>query len=87
MELRVVAIRDTAACDYHVFVTNIPADRLAADQIARSYAARWEIELPFRQLKTDYRLDELPCRRESSRAALCEGAASGRLSRRCSTRP
>ena len=70
MELRVVAIRDTTAGDYHIFVTNIPADRLAADQIARSYAARWEIELLFRQLKTEYRLDELPSRKREVVEAL-----------------
>jgi putative transposase len=74
MEVRVVAIKDTNASDYHVFVTNIPTDRLSADEVARSYAARWEIELLFKQLKSNYRLGELPSRKREVVEALLYAA-------------
>ena len=39
---------------------NIPADRLDAEDIARVYRARWEVELIFKELKSHYQLDRLP---------------------------
>jgi IS4 transposase len=70
MELRLVSVRDEASGDYHIFITNIPADRLEADEVARSYAARWEIEMLFKQLKSHYRLGELPSRKREIVEAL-----------------
>ncbi|MBI3926959.1 MAG: transposase [Armatimonadetes bacterium] len=49
---------DTGA--YHLYLTNIPADRLSPEDIARTYAARWEVELIFKELKSHYRLEEIP---------------------------
>lgn len=56
---RVVAVLDRAADEYHVYVTNIPAETLAAEDVAALYGARWEIELVFKELKSQYALDEL----------------------------
>lgn len=61
--LRVVGIRNRSDGGYHFFITNVPLDRLSAEDIAQVYAARWEIELLFRELKSQYRLEDLPSRR------------------------
>ena len=74
MDLRVVAVRDAGTKGYHIFVTNIPADRLTAEEVARSYAARWEIEILFKQLKSHYRLGELPSRKKEVVEALIYSA-------------
>jgi IS4 transposase len=59
---RLVAVRDPATGDYHVYLTNIPPDRLSAVEIAQIYAARWLVELFFREVKARYRIDNLPTR-------------------------
>lgn len=57
---RTVAIRDPATRKFHVYVTNIDAGRLTAEEIAATYAGRWAIELIFKELKSAYRIDHLP---------------------------
>jgi putative transposase len=58
--IRLVGVRDERAGKYHLYLTNIPADRLDAEDIARTYRARWLVELAFRELKAQYRLDQMP---------------------------
>jgi IS4 transposase len=57
---RLVAIYSVEDQKYHASITNIPADRLDAEDIATLYSARWEIELIFKELKSRYGLDVLP---------------------------
>lgn len=57
---RLVAIYNVEEKNYHVYITNIPVDRLDADDIAVLYSARWEIELIFKELKSRYGIDILP---------------------------
>lgn len=57
---RLVAVYNAEARRYHTYITNIPASDLSAGDIASIYAARWQVELLFKQLKTHFRLDELP---------------------------
>ena len=57
---RIVAIRDQTSRKFHVYITDIGAERLAADEIAATYAGRWAIELIFKELKSTYRIDDLP---------------------------
>jgi IS4 transposase len=45
---------------YHTYLTNIPVDILSAEEIALLYGARWEIELIFKELKSHYRMDQIP---------------------------
>ena len=45
---------------YHFYLANIPVEILAAEDIARLYAARWEIELIFKELKSHYCMDLIP---------------------------
>ena len=39
---------------YHTYLTNIPVEILAAEDIVRLYAARWEIELILCSLYTAF---------------------------------
>ena len=57
---RLVAVRDDHSGQYHAYLTNIPPEQLSPEQIAISYAARWTIELFFRELKLRYRADQMP---------------------------
>jgi IS4 transposase len=57
---RLVGIFNEETKRHHTYLTNIPASRLSAHQIAATYKARWLVELLFRELKTRYRLDQMP---------------------------
>jgi IS4 transposase len=41
--LRLVGVRNADTGRYHLYVTNIPPDRLTAEQVARVYTCRWQI--------------------------------------------
>jgi putative transposase len=41
-------------------LTSIPVEVLSAEDIALLYGARWEIELIFKELKSHYRIDQIP---------------------------
>jgi IS4 transposase len=56
---RVVGVWNDDQEQYHVYITNLPAEEYAAADIAKLYQARWEVELLFRELKTTYGLDEM----------------------------
>jgi putative transposase len=58
--LRVVGARAPGQGGYFLYITNIPPEQLAAEDISAVYALRWEIELLFLEWKRCYRLDELP---------------------------
>jgi putative transposase len=58
--LRVVGVRDAATNAYHLYVTNVPPDKLAAQDISATYALRWQVELLFKELKRHYRLEDMP---------------------------
>ena len=57
---RLVGIRHPKTHEYHLYLTNISPHLLSARQVAALYSARWIVEVLFDQLKTQYRLDELP---------------------------
>jgi len=57
---RLVGVRDPATGEHHLYLTNIPPEKLSAEDIAQTYAARWAIELFFRELKRRYRIDDMP---------------------------
>jgi len=58
--LRLVAVRLPESTEYRFYLTNIDPDALDAQDVAQTYAARWQIELIFKELKSHYRLDDLP---------------------------
>ena len=61
--LRVVGMRDAETGAYHLYITNIPVEKLAAEDIQCVYAARWMIELLFNELKSTYRIEDLPSKK------------------------
>ena len=61
--LRLVGVRNADTGRYHLYVTNIPPDRLTAGQVALVYTSRWQIELLFKEMKSCYRLEDLPSRK------------------------
>ena len=65
---RLIAIRNQETGAYHVYLTNLPADRLPAEDVQAVYALRWQVELLFKALKSHGRLEQLP----SSNQAIVE---------------
>ena len=61
---RVVAIRNHDTGEYHVYVTNVPPEKLAAEDITATYALRWQVELLFKAMKSHGHLDQLPSRKK-----------------------
>ena len=57
---RVTGHRNPESGEYHLYITNLPNESFTPSQVASLYTARWEVELLFRELKSRYRLDELP---------------------------
>jgi IS4 transposase len=71
---RLVAIRDTEERKYHCYLTSVSPEVLNAREVARSYCARWEIELIFKELKTGYRLDDVGTQKKEIVEALIYAA-------------
>jgi len=63
-QLRVVGVRCPQTKRFQLYVTNVPVDKLSATDIALVYRARWMVELVFRELKTNYRLKDMPSRKK-----------------------
>ncbi|MFC7026463.1 IS4 family transposase [Halomicroarcula sp. GCM10025324] len=55
---RVVGVRNEDADDYHLYMTNLPREEFLPTDLATLYRCRWEVETLFRELKTQYELDE-----------------------------
>jgi IS4 transposase len=58
--LRVVGLLNRETGEYHLYVTNVPPEKLAAEDIGVVYSLRWQIELLFKELKTHYRIEDMP---------------------------
>ena len=56
---RLVAVYHPEAEEHHLYLTNISPPILNASDIAAVYAARWEVELIFKELKSRYELDHI----------------------------
>ena len=56
-QFRLVAVFNEDDEKYHVYLTNITKDVLEAEDVAKLYGARWDIELIFKELKSRYALD------------------------------
>jgi len=61
---RLVGVYNEESNKYHIYLTNIPADILGPEDIARLYGARWDIELLFKELKNNYDFDVLKTKNE-----------------------
>jgi len=58
--LRVVGVRDDETREWHVYITDLPVEKLSAREIGQVYRARWLVELLFRELKSRYRMEDMP---------------------------
>ena len=56
---RLVGIMNKETEEYHLYLTNIPPDKISAEDIAIMYRARWSIELLFKELKSTYALNQI----------------------------
>ncbi len=74
---RVVGVRHDEHREHHWYVTNVPVTVLSPSEVATTYAARWEIELVFRELKTHLRLAQLASARRVVVEALIYAALIG----------
>jgi IS4 transposase len=63
---RLVAIKNEETGEYHLYLTNAPPDVLPTEQVGTIYRARWYIELMFKELKSGFRMDQLPSRNKSA---------------------
>ena len=66
--MRLVGVRLPGSREYRFYLTNVAPEDMSAEDVARAYAARWQIELIFKEMKSHYRLDQLP----SSKAHIVE---------------
>ncbi len=71
---RLVGIRNDETGDYHLYVTNLPPNRVSAKAVAAIYRARWTVELLFKSLKSDFALEDMPSANESVVLALVYAA-------------
>lgn len=69
-----LGVRDPVTRNYHLYLTNIPPDRLSPKDIAPTYAARWVIELFFREWKSRCRAEDRPSSKRQIVEALHEAA-------------
>ncbi|ELY62439.1 IS4 family transposase [Natronococcus jeotgali] len=61
---RVVGVRNEDADDYHLYITNLSREEFQPADLATIYRCRWQVELLFRELKTQYELDEFNTTKE-----------------------
>ncbi|AET65559.1 transposase [Methanothrix harundinacea] len=57
---RFVSIFNKDEDRYHMYITNISSELLEPDEVARIYAARWVVEILFKELKSRYVLYMVP---------------------------
>lgn len=74
---RAVGVRHGTARMHHWYVTNIPVTELSPKDIATTYAARWEVELVFRELKSHLRIAQLASARRAVVESLVYAAIIG----------
>lgn len=74
IRLRVIGVFNHDYHRYHFYITNLSVTKMKAEHIAAVYAARWEIELLFRELKSQYRIDQMPSKNRYVSEALIYSA-------------
>ena len=57
---RVIAIYNAAEKRYHRYVTNLPVDKLSAEEMTSVYALRWQVEIFFKALRQHHSFGEFP---------------------------
>jgi hypothetical protein len=67
---RTLSARHLALLAWNIFLTNVPATLLNAEQVAHLYPVRWQVELVFKLWKSEFALDRVAGRRRER--VLCE---------------
>lgn len=67
---RTLSERYLALLAWNIFITNVPATMLSAEQVARLYPVRWQVELVFKLWKSEFALARVAGRRRAR--VLCE---------------
>ena len=70
LTVRMVGVLNLETNRYHFYLTNLPTEEWSAEEVAKLYGLRWEIELVFRELKGSYRMDQIPSRKKEVVEAL-----------------
>jgi hypothetical protein len=71
---RLIGVRHPDSGEYRFYVKNIDPEIFDAEDIAQLYAARWQVELVFKEMKSHCRLDELPTSKGSGRGSTTAGS-------------
>lgn len=74
MPVRLVGQWHPLEARHHFYLTNAPCEMIDAAHVGPIYAARWEVELFFRELKLTYRLEQLPTRKRFVAEVLIQAA-------------
>lgn len=74
VRFRCVALYNSELDQWHRYVTNVPPNMMKAEHFGAVYAARWEVELLFRELKSHNRLDHMPSANKNVSEALIYAA-------------
>jgi hypothetical protein len=67
---RTVSARHLALLAWNVFISNVPATLLSAQQVVQLYPVRWQVELVFKLWKSEFALDRVAGLRRAR--VLCE---------------
>jgi len=57
---RLVGVRNEETRELHLYLTNVPPHMLQPEDVARTYRARWLVEILFKELKSTFRIDRFP---------------------------
>lgn len=65
LDIRFIAIYNQKTDEYHTYFTNIPEQELSGRDVAGLYAARWDIENLFREVKSENLLGRLKSKNDT----------------------
>ena len=71
---RLVAVHNDDTGGYHCYLTNIPAERLPANEVRNTYALRWQVELLFKAMSSHGHLKQMPSKKKPVVECLIWGA-------------
>jgi putative transposase len=74
LPVRVVGHWNPEEKRHHFYITNAPPSLMEAEHVGAIYAARWEIELFFRELKLVHRVEQIPSENRFVAESLIYGA-------------
>lgn len=62
---RVVGIMNDETGEYHMYLTNLPYNRISPEQVAELYRVRWSVEILFKELKSYHGLSCIVTKKKS----------------------